>query len=274
MKHNFIKILFASALLLVMSGCATQPGRTVVDHFTSFCTLAGAAVGGGGAAAISLAAGPIGAGVFVGALLGSLACTEEDEPMAVAAAPTPAPQPMAAAPVPELDSDGDGVIDRLDRCPDTLAGKKVDANGCPDILLTLTGINFKFDSSVIEPNSEQILNQAVDALNRTKAVDVRIEGHTDSTGPDAYNQKLSERRANAVKNYLVSHGIDSSVLTTQGMGEGHPVATNTTRDGRYQNRRVEFHVAGVRPMASSSNSPSNDTSIETWRRLDQTVVQF
>lgn len=219
-------------------------------------------------------AGPIGAGLFVGALLGTLACTEGPPPaQPVAAVVPPAPTP---APAPELDSDGDGVIDRLDRCPDTPAGTKVDANGCPEILLTLTGVNFKFDSSRIEPASEQILNQAVEALNNASSVNVRIEGHTDSTGSDAYNQSLSERRANAVRDYLVDHGIDGARLTTEGKGESQPVASNDTADGRYQNRRVEFHVAGA--MSSTGDSPvytfTYNMSPERWRSLDQPVMHY
>ena len=274
MKHNIIKILFTATILVVTSGCAMQPERSgPVAHFSTFCTLAGAVVGGGGVAAMSLAAGPIGAGVFVGALLGSLACTAEDPPI-VAAEPMPAPAPQPIAAAPELDSDGDGVIDRLDRCPDTLAGQKVDTYGCPDILLVLTGINFKFDSSQIEPDSERILNQAVETLNKASSVDVRIEGHTDSTGSDAYNDKLSHRRANAVRDYLVQHGIAAARLTTDGKGESQPVASNDTADGRYQNRRVEFHTAGSHPHSYSDDSSSNDMSIESWRRLDQTVVYY
>ena len=147
---------------------------------------------------------------------------------------------MAAA---ELDSDGDGVIDRLDRCPGTPAGTKVDINGCPALLLSLTGINFKFDSAVIEPSSSDILDRAVASLNEAKDVAVRIEGHCDSTGGEAYNELLSERRANAVQDYLVAHGIAADRLSVVGKGESQPAASNDTEEGRYQNRRVEFHVA-------------------------------
>lgn len=279
MKHRLTKILSALALLAVMSGCATQPGR-MADSYNPFCTLAGAAVGGGGAAAISLAAGPVGAGMFVGALLGTLACSEGPPPaQPVAAAPMPPPAPP---PAPEPDSDGDGVIDRLDRCPGTPRGTKVDAHGCPDILLTLTGINFAFDSSRIDAGSEKILGRAVDALNNARSVDVRIKGHTDSIGSEAYNVKLSERRANAVRDYLVRQGIAGGRMTTEGKGESQPVAPNTTDEGRYQNRRVEFHVVGSGHMSSTDRTPTprqstrhyedNDQSIESWRRLDQTVV--
>ena len=308
------KLIFALAMLAVMSGCAMQPERTGAS-FNSFCTLAGAVVGGGGTAAVTLAAGPIGAGVFVGALLGTLACADD----------TPAPQPVAATPPPapvpvrELDSDGDGVMDRSDRCPDTPRGSSVNAYGCPDILLVLTGINFKFDSSRIEPDSERILDQAVNTLNKVDPVDVRIEGHTDSIGSDAYNMKLSDRRANAVRDYLIGRGINGARLSTDGKGESQPVAPNDTDAGRYQNRRVEFHVVGDGRVSMNADysgdsnlaaqnwtspptgdqpasvqhsggsniaaqtwsgdepqplSSSADMSIPTWKRLDQVVVRY
>lgn len=240
MTNSTPKFVFISVLLITVSGCATQPGRPT-SGTNPFCTLVGAAVGGGGTAAIAAAAGPIGAGAFVGAMLGTLAChTGDPEPEQVAAAPPP--QPATPAREPDVDSDGDGVVDRLDRCPETPRGKEVDVHGCPDVLLVLTGVNFKFDSSRIEPASSQILNRAVEALRKANSVNVRIVGHTDSIGTNAYNQKLSQRRADAVRDYLIEHGINGSRLSTDGMGEDRPVASNSTEEGRFQNRRVEFHV--------------------------------
>ena len=155
--------------------------------------------------------------------------------------------PMARAVVPEVDSDGDGVVDRLDRCPNTPAGTKVNADGCPDILMTLTGVNFKFDSSQIDPSATDILDRAVSALHEASGVAVRIEGHTDSTGTEAYNLLLSQRRADAVRAYLAQHGIAAARLSTSGQGEGHPVDSNDTEAGRFQNRRVELHVLSNAP---------------------------
>ncbi|MBI2801098.1 MAG: OmpA family protein [Gammaproteobacteria bacterium] len=246
MQHYPTRILFAGALSVAITGCATQPSK-YDPHENPLCIFAGAVVGGGSVAAATAAAGPIGAGVLAGAVIGHFLCPR--------GAPMPVAKPMAAVvstPMPtttvvELDSDSDGVIDRLDRCPDTPAGKKVDVNGCPDILLTLTGVNFKFDSSRIEPASESILHEAVDALNKASSVAVRIEGHTDSVGSDAYNLLLSQRRAKAVADYLVHHGVSGARLTTEGKGERQPVASNATADGRYQNRRVELHVVGSVP---------------------------
>ncbi len=272
MNRKTVSIIFILVLLAATSGCATQSGRTG-GSVNPLCTLAGAAVGGGGAAAITLAAGPIGAGAFVGAMLGTLACTEGPPP---AKAPVAAAAPPPPQQVRDLDSDNDGVIDRLDRCPDTPAGQRVDSNGCPEVLLVLTGVNFKFDSSQITPDSAQILNKAVEALNKANTVDVLIVGYTDSVGSDAYNLKLSQRRANAVRDYLVGHGISADRLSTDGMGESQPVASNDTAEGRYQNRRVEFRVKGYEPMSSSSGeegtTAGENSSIETWRQLKQTVV--
>lgn len=168
-----------------------------------------------------------------------------------------------------LDTDGDGVADYLDKCPDTPAGTKVDTNGCPAILITLTGVNFAFNSSKIDVKSEHILDEAVAALNQAISVDIRIEGHTDSVGSEAYNLKLSQKRADAVKAYLVAHGIAASRLTTLGMGEAQPVASNNTAEGRYQNRRVEFHVIGA---GSAMSSDCN--GIPPWQCLEQPVTRY
>ena len=251
MQHSFIKTVIGCAVAVAVSGCASQMGRPD-GSINPVCALVGGAAGGGIAAAISLAAGPVGAGVFGGAMLGSFLCNQGNHGATQTVATTTTAKPVAATPmapavVPEMDSDGDGVIDRLDRCPNTPAGTKVNANGCPDILMTLTGVNFKFDSSHIEPSAAEILNRAVAALNEANGVQVRIDGHTDSTGSEAYNLLLSQRRADAVQAYLAQHGIAAARLSTSGQGEGHPVDSNDTEAGRFQNRRVELHVLGDAP---------------------------
>jgi OOP family OmpA-OmpF porin len=108
--------------------------------------------------------------------------------------------------------------------------------------IVLRGINFDFDKAVIKPEAEPVLDAAADVLKENSDVKVRVGGHTDSVGTDEYNQKLSERRANAVRDYLVKHGIDASRLTAVGYGESQPVADNKTKDGRAQNRRVTLDV--------------------------------
>ena len=175
------------------------------------------------------------------------------------AAPAPAPAPAAPPPAPDchsMDSDHDGVNDCDDKCPDTPAGTIVGPDGCPQkVVIDLRGVNFKFDrpkkgEHKIEPtlqvptaDSVAILDQAVDALKRYPDIKVELDGHTDSIGTDAYNQKLSERRAQIVNDYLIAHGIDSSRITAvKGFGESQPIDTNATKAGRARNRRTELKV--------------------------------
>lgn len=104
---------------------------------------------------------------------------------------------------------------------------------------------FDFDKAVLKPAGRAKLDELA-AYVKTIELEVIIAvGHTDSVGADAYNQGLSERRANAVKQYLVSQGIDANRVYAEGKGEKEPVATNKTREGRAQNRRVEIEVVGT-----------------------------
>jgi OOP family OmpA-OmpF porin len=105
---------------------------------------------------------------------------------------------------------------------------------------------FDFDKSVVKPDGKKSLDQAVDKMNGVDVEMVIATGHTDSIGTEAYNQKLSERRANAVKAYLVSKGVPASKITTLGKGETQPVATNKTKEGRAKNRRVDVDFKGVK----------------------------
>lgn len=144
-----------------------------------------------------------------------------------------------------IDSDGDGVPDCLDKCKGTPKGIKVDKNGCPPVggeLLILTGINFAFDSAKLDKASETIIDRAVQNLKRNPNMSVLIEGHTDSIGDADYNMGLSVRRAQSVKDYIVSQGIAKERLSKKGFGESQPLESNETEAGRAQNRRVEFVV--------------------------------
>ena len=272
MSPELLRIVAVSLTALIGAGCAMQPRAP--GSINPLCALAGAVVGGGTAAAITIAAGPIGGGVLAGAMIGSIACADSTpvppQPLAVATT-TPPPAPTVQ---PALDSDGDGVPDNLDRCPNTAIGQKVDANGCPDILLTLTGVNFKFDSARIEPNSEALLDQAVTALKDSSSVAVRIEGHTDSVGTEAYNLLLSQRRAKAVEDYLIAHGIVGARLTTEGKGESVPVAPNETAAGRYQNRRVEFHVVGDKSVSATGDGAGDHMPSASMQSDAQTNAQY
>ncbi|MGZ5032523.1 MAG: OmpA family protein [Usitatibacter sp.] len=105
---------------------------------------------------------------------------------------------------------------------------------------------FDFDKSVVRPDGKKSIDEALAKLRGVDLEMVIATGHTDSIGTDAYNQKLSERRAAAVKDYLVSKGIPGSKITTIGKGESQPVATNKTAEGRQKNRRVDIEFKGVR----------------------------
>jgi len=144
---------------------------------------------------------------------------------------------VAAAPT-SNDSDGDGVINSKDKCANTPVGAKVNSQGC----WSYNSVDFGFDSTTIPASSKPLFDNAIYTLKRNSNLKVQLEGHTDSTGPEAYNQGLSERRAEAVKKHLVESGIDASRLTTVGYGESNPISPNDTAKGRTENRRVGFSI--------------------------------
>jgi outer membrane protein OmpA-like peptidoglycan-associated protein len=137
-----------------------------------------------------------------------------------------------------LDSDGDGVPDYLDKCPNTPKGATVDKNGC----WSIQGVTFEYNKAEIRPDARTILDQNVQVLKANPTMKVEIIGHTDSVGSARYNQALSERRAEAVKQYFESQGIASDRMTARGMGESQPIASNETPEGRAENRRVEIRI--------------------------------
>lgn len=136
----------------------------------------------------------------------------------------------------ELDSDRDGVVDRIDQCPNTPAGDKVDDVGC-SFSLRLE-VFFDTDSATIKPESFPDLDRAVSLMQTNARLFGTVEGHTDDRGSAAYNQKLSQRRAESVRQYLVDKGVPADRLEAVGRGESQPVADNATAEGRSQNRRV------------------------------------
>jgi len=147
---------------------------------------------------------------------------------------------VSAAPV---DSDGDGVYDDQDQCPGTAAGTRVDSDGCPMPVERVASIklkvNFAFDSSKVTEKYFDDISELASFLKRFDDIDVELEGHTDSIGTETYNQKLSERRARAVKDVLVNqHGIAASRIKPVGYGELQPVASNDNPEGRAENRRT------------------------------------
>jgi outer membrane protein OmpA-like peptidoglycan-associated protein len=108
--------------------------------------------------------------------------------------------------------------------------------------IVLRGVNFDTDKSNIRADAQPILDEAASTLKENGDVNVSVEGHTDSRASEAYNQKLSERRADSVAEYLEKGGVAKSRLSTVGFGEAQPVATNDTAAGRQENRRVELRI--------------------------------
>ena len=154
-----------------------------------------------------------------------------------------------------LDSDGDGIPDYQDKCPTVPAPGTVD--GCPPPKavepeapkaeapaaprkLVLEGVNFNSNSARLRPESMAVLDHAAATLKEWGEVKVEVAGHTDSTNTEAYNRKLSQRRAETVRAYLIKQGVAADRLTAKGYGESRPVASNKTAAGRAKNRRVEL----------------------------------
>lgn len=165
-------------------------------------------------------------------------------------APAPPPQIIEVVkevPRPFVDTDGDTVPDERDKCPDTPLGLKVDSDGCviPDQVIELKGVTFEFNKTRLTPNAEVVLDTVVKAFLGQSGLKVEIGGHTDSRGSDAYNQKLSQGRADSVRNYLISKGARPDQLTAVGYGESQLLINPETNDDDYElNRRVEFKVVG------------------------------
>ena len=143
-----------------------------------------------------------------------------------------------------VDSDKDGVADHLDKCPNTLVGVAVDKNGCPnknqDLDKLKKGIQFKSGSAKLTASSNKTLNNIAKLLKKLPAVNLEVQGHTDDSGKEEKNKKISEQRAQAVVKYLVKKGIDSERLRAVGYGSDKPIADNKTKKGRKLNRRVEL----------------------------------
>jgi outer membrane protein OmpA-like peptidoglycan-associated protein len=213
------------ATLTVATGCASG-GFTPMS-----CAAIGAVAGGAGGAVYGtnhdqghdIDSG-VGYGVAIGVATGTaayflckaLGVGEQEAPPPPA--PEPAPEPREAPPAEEP-------------APAPQAQR-----------IVLRGVQFEFDKSDIRPDAGVILDEAASQLSQVPGARVSVEGHTDSSGSDAYNQSLSERRAASVKDYLVGKGVEAGRLTTAGFGESQPVADNATDEGRALNRRVELKV--------------------------------
>ena len=144
----------------------------------------------------------------------------------------------------EMDDDQDGIVNRLDECPDSAPGAIVDNRGCEieDDVIDLEGVNFETNSDRLVDATSAILDDAAATLRRYPDLMVEVAGHTDSQGDASYNEGLSERRANTVRDYLIRSGINGDNLSVRGYGENEPVADNSTAEGRAANRRVELRI--------------------------------
>jgi OOP family OmpA-OmpF porin len=156
-----------------------------------------------------------------------------------------------------IDSDGDGVYNGLDRCPDTPRGTEVDRNGCPlpepepepeePVVYTFGGggVNFEFDSARLTSQGQAQLREIGEELAAIPNLMASVEGHTDSVGAEDYNMRLSQARAEAVRDFLVENfsQLTAEQFTVRGFGETQPIADNDTDEGRQQNRRVEIKVS-------------------------------
>jgi len=118
------------------------------------------------------------------------------------------------------------------------------------VKILAAGANFGFDKDSLTDNAQQQLSSFAATVRNSNInpSSVSVIGHTDSTGPESYNQTLSERRANSVASYLSTQGIDRAAMQVSGKGESQPVASNKTREGRAQNRRVDIRVTGQRTI--------------------------
>jgi len=150
---------------------------------------------------------------------------------------------------PDPDNDGDGVLDADDRCEGTPAGVLVDEHGCPVVeeiraSLVLDDVTFQLGSTDLAASSQATLNEVAASLLAWPEVRIEVGGHTDSSGNADFNRQLSQDRAESVRQYLISQGVEPSRITAKGYGEDHPMADNGTREGRAANRRVELKRLG------------------------------
>ena len=211
--------------------------------------------------------------ILLAALLGG--CATPDAGKSASLCPdTPAGVPVDADGCP-LYSDADAVADYLDKCPDTAPGIAVDANGCPrdsdgdgigdnqdacsstpiairvddrgcplagERIAIVTNVNFDFNQTNVRESVRQRLSRVIQTLKEMPEINVQIVGHTDDIGSAQYNLALSVRRAEVVRDYVSTRGIDAARLSAAGRGETQPLVSNATPEGQAVNRRVEFVV--------------------------------
>ncbi len=220
-----IRILVGALVAaLALTSCATsRPSPELCGVIGSMVGAAGGALAGG---ELHDGGGDVGAGIAggaVGGVLGAIGsyylCKALEEKPEPKPEPTPAPTP---APTPEPTPTP---VPTPDPCKEKV---------------TFGGVNFDFDKATIRSDAEPTLGRWAGRLKQCPNTSIEISGYTDSVGSESYNQQLSERRANSVRDFLTGQGVDASRLTAVGHGESQPVASNANEAGRAKNRRVEL----------------------------------
>jgi outer membrane protein OmpA-like peptidoglycan-associated protein len=172
-------------------------------------------------------------------LLAGCAISAKQAPVGADAVAQPAPIAEAGP----VDSDGDGVFDDSDACPGTRAGAEVDHKGC-EILGRVENAHFAFDSATLTGEAMAMLDALAQRLNALPGGRFEVAGHTDSMGSEGYNDRLGQRRAISVVEYLDRRGVAADRLVLRSYGESRPVASNDTEQGMAMNRRVEIVQVG------------------------------
>ncbi|WP_281649173.1 OmpA family protein [Parendozoicomonas sp. Alg238-R29] len=231
-RQSFLATIILSIFL---SGCA---GHKATMHEWWECALAGGAVGGVGGAMENSKTAAYGA--VGGAIIGGAICALTHE--------KPQPSKTVEVAIPK-DSDGDGVPDSLDKCPGTPPGTRVGAEGCPiipavqkDPIPVMEPVLFDSSSASLSAKAKGILDEGVEYLRAHPKAVIQLKGHADSSGPKAFNQEISEKRVHAVQSYLINSGVQHTHIFIEASGIDEPAVSNTTKDGRRQNRRVEAKI--------------------------------
>ena len=209
---NFTGVALVGVLLL-SAGCATNPDGTTEYKRTATGALGGAAVGAGVGALIA-GSGHRGTGALIGGVVGAAGGGAIGNYMDRQAAEMKRKLPEAA-----IAREGDKLYVALP-----------------------SGILFDVDKAEIKPTAKDSIAKAAEVLVKYPDTYITVEGHTDSTGTAEYNQKLSERRADAVRDQLLRDGVPASRVSIKGYGESNPVADNSTPEGRQSNRRVQLEI--------------------------------
>ena len=234
------KYLALTALGFFLTGCAGMTKNQAALVGAATCGAMGAA--GGAAIAHNGIQGKHrneAAGAGIGAVSGALICgglayllTEEPKMAPKPAPPPPPPPPPPPAPKPKP----------APPPPPPAKPKPAPTPRPVERTIILDDVLFDFDKSNIKPDAARILDRLVAFMSENKDKKAALAGHTDSIGTEAYNQRLSERRVNSVKDYVVKKGVDDGRISGQGFGETKPIADNRTAEGRAKNRRVEIKV--------------------------------